>query len=168
MNPIKHASTNAVLQPPPGTTPDQVQPLPITRVVFESGIPAVWSYWQPSDEERSAIAAGAAVRLSIWGHTHPPLNLGVDEEHQVPEVSPPKESRPYDQAVEALRRGLNELPRFSFLLDDGGGVARVPDRTGHWIHWQSAHELFDAEMVEALIARMLTSAAIAKATGAQE
>lgn len=73
--------------------------------------------------------------------------------------------RPYDEAVEAIRRGLNDLPRFSFLLDYKGGLARVPDPAGRWIDWQSAHALFDAEMVDALIVRMHARAAIAKATG---
>ena len=76
---------------------------------------------------------------------------------------PTPESRPYDDAVEALRRGLNELPRFSFLMDSKGNVVRVPDRTGRWIDWQSAHELFDPTMVDALLARLELQAALAKA-----
>lgn len=75
------------------------------------------------------------------------------------------EQRPYDETVEALRQGLNDLPRFSFLLDSKGNVVRVPDRSGRWIDWQSAHEMFDTEMVDALIAKLDTRAAIAKATG---
>ena len=41
-------------------------------------MPAVWSYWEPSPEERAAIAAGAKVRLSCWGMAHPPVSIGVD------------------------------------------------------------------------------------------
>lgn len=78
---------------------------------------------------------------------------------------PSAESRPYDEAVEAMRQGLNALPRFSFLLDSHGNVVRVPDRTGRWIDWQSAHELFDTEMVDGLIAKMHARNAIARATG---
>ncbi|MGQ3001265.1 MAG: hypothetical protein ACT6UH_00525 [Hydrogenophaga sp.] len=89
MIPVAHASNNDVLQPPRGTTHDQVQPLPITRVRFSDNTPAVWSYWQPSDDERWAIATGAAVRLSIVGHTHPPLHIGVDEDHQADNLSVP-------------------------------------------------------------------------------
>lgn len=79
--------------------------------------------------------------------------------------TPGAEVRPYDDAVEALRQGLNELPRYSFLLDSKGNVVRVPDRSGRWIDWQSAHELFDTEMVDALLAKMQALAAIRKATG---
>lgn len=78
---------------------------------------------------------------------------------------PKPDSRDYDEAVEALRRGLNALPRFSFLLDEKGNVRRVPDRSGRWIDWQSAHELFDPEVVDALIAKRAADAAIDKASG---
>lgn len=64
------------------------------------------------------------------------------------------DSRPYEEAVEALRQGLNALPRFSFLLDDKGNVVRVPDRSGRWIDWNSAHGLFDWEVIDSLVANM--------------
>ena len=75
-----------------------------------------------------------------------------------------QEVRPYDDAVEALRKELNALPRFSFLLNGSGNVVRVPDTTGRWIDWHSAHELFDTEVVDGLIAKMHAAAAIKKAT----
>lgn len=78
MKPVQHSSNNAVLAPPPGMTLEQCQPLSITRVQYTGGLPGVWSYWQPSDAERVAIAAGASVRLSAIGNTHPPVSLGVD------------------------------------------------------------------------------------------
>ncbi len=81
--------------------------------------------------------------------------------------TPGPERREYDEAVEALRQGLNALPRYSFLLDAKNNVCRVPDSCGRWIDWQSAHELFDTEMVDALLAKMHARAAIAKATGQQ-
>lgn len=77
------------------------------------------------------------------------------------------ERRDYDEAVEAVRQGLNALPRYSFLLELNGNIRRVPDRCGRWIDWQSAHELFDPEMVDALLAKLRARAAIAKATGGQ-
>lgn len=82
--------------------------------------------------------------------------------------TPGPEVRPYDEAVEALRQGLNALPRFSFFLNESGGVVRVPDRSGRWIDWNSAHELFDTEMVDGLIAKMHARAAIKKATGSAQ
>jgi hypothetical protein len=68
------------------------------------------------------------------------------------------------EVMEALRRGLNALPRFSFLLDNAGNVRRVPDRHGHWIDWQSAHELFDADMLATLIAKLRAEQAIKRAS----
>lgn len=78
MRPTQHPSNNDVLGAPPGVSIEQCRPLYITRVMFDSGIPAVWSYWEPSPEERAAIAAGAPVRFSCWGMTHPPVSIGVD------------------------------------------------------------------------------------------
>lgn len=80
-------------------------------------------------------------------------------------MSAQEESRPYDEAIEAVRRGLNKLPRFSFLLDADGNVRRTPDQSGRWIEWSEAHQLFDPETVDGLLAEMRARAAIAKATG---
>lgn len=78
MNPVQHPSNNDVLGAPPGVSIEECRALPITRVQYDNGLPAVWSYWQPTDAERLAIANGAPVRLSIYGLTHPPLHVGVD------------------------------------------------------------------------------------------
>jgi hypothetical protein len=37
------------------------------------------SEWQPTAEEREAIAAGAPVRLMILGRVHPPVLVDVGE-----------------------------------------------------------------------------------------
>ena len=74
------------------------------------------------------------------------------------------EPQAYDEAIEALRKAINALPRFSFLLNDAGGVTRVADRHGRWIEWQAAHELFDPVVVDGLVAKSQALAAIAKAT----
>lgn len=67
--------------------------------------------------------------------------------------------------MEALRHGINALPRYSFHFREGGGVIRVPDRYGAWIEWQAAHELFDAEVLFGLLAKMQARAAIDAAKG---
>ncbi len=77
-----------------------MQPIPIegqTRVIGESqgylGLPirdetincavngpetpAMTTAWQPSDEERAAISAGAPVHLRILGTRHPPVMVEV-------------------------------------------------------------------------------------------
>lgn len=78
MTPIQHPSNNDVLGAPPGVAIDECRALYITRVMFNNGMPAVWSFWSPSEAERAAIAAGAPIRFSCWGMTHPPVALGVD------------------------------------------------------------------------------------------
>lgn len=78
MRPTQHPSNNDVLLPPAGSTRDECRPLPITRVRYGNGMPGVWSFWEPSPEERAAIASGAMVRLCTMGSTHPPVVLNVD------------------------------------------------------------------------------------------
>lgn len=78
MIPTQHPSNNDVLLPPPGATNDECRPLAITRAVTPDGAPWVVSYWRPDPEELALLAAGASVRFSCWGRTHPPIYLGVD------------------------------------------------------------------------------------------
>lgn len=54
-----------------------------------------------------------------------------------------------DAAFEAVRKKLCALPRYSFVLDDDGLVRRVQDRSGNWIEFDDAHELFDPVAVDA-------------------
>lgn len=56
-----------------------------------------------------------------------------------------------DAAFEAVRKKLCALPRFSFL-SDRFGVRRVPDKSGSWIAFDDAHELFDPVAVDAALA----------------
>jgi len=79
MAPVRHASTNAELQPPPGALPSECQPLPITRVVYRPvGLHAVVSYWKPTPLQVRLLLQGKPVFLSVWGTTHPPVSVGVD------------------------------------------------------------------------------------------
>ena len=56
-----------------------------------------------------------------------------------------------DRITEALRQALNKLPRYSFHLGYSNNVKCVPERTGKWIEWQQAHELFDPVAVDAAL-----------------
>lgn len=78
MRPTQHPSNNDVLRAPPGVPIEECVPLAITRAVTPDGQQLVFSYWELSDEERKAIAAGAKVAFSCWGTTHPPVCIGVD------------------------------------------------------------------------------------------
>lgn len=37
------------------------------------------SVWEPTDEERAAIANGANVELLVWGTRHPPVAVATSE-----------------------------------------------------------------------------------------
>lgn len=63
-------------------------------------------------------------------------------------VAAPADSVLEDAAFEAVRKKLCALPRYSFVLDDDGLIRRVQDRTGNWIEFDDAHELFDPVAVD--------------------
>lgn len=82
MKATRHLTNNAELGAPEGMSPDECQPLPITRIVYDlaggGGLPACVSYWTPSPEQLALLNAGRPVWLSVLGTTHPPLCLGVE------------------------------------------------------------------------------------------
>lgn len=54
-----------------------------------------------------------------------------------------------DAAFEAVRRGLCNIPRYSFALDSRGNLRRCEDKSGNWIEFDAAHALFDPVAVDA-------------------
>lgn len=78
MNRHQHPSNNSVLGAPPGVPIDECNALPVTRIQYSDGTPAVASFWKPTPAELALLAQGHAVRLTVLGTTHPPLMLGVD------------------------------------------------------------------------------------------
>lgn len=72
MKPVSFPLANLNLQPPQGMA--DCEPLPVCA---SNG--TMTSVWEPTDEERAAIAAGASVALTVWGTAHPPVGLGVTE-----------------------------------------------------------------------------------------
>lgn len=75
MRHTQHPTNNDVLRAPPGVPHEECQPL---RIGYTDGTLGVRSYWQPSKQEREALAAGALVCFECWGTTHPPVAIGVD------------------------------------------------------------------------------------------
>jgi hypothetical protein len=72
------------------------------------------------------------------------------------------DKRDYDEAVDALRKAMCALPRYSFLLNSGVGVSRVEDRSGRWIEWDEVQKLLDHEAVDELVAKSQAAAVLAK------
>ena len=69
-----HESNNAVLADLPGLDAE----LHVTKTHDQNGNEIVLSLWEPNDEERAAIARGAKIVFMCWGHTHPPVAIGVE------------------------------------------------------------------------------------------
>lgn len=78
MKPIQHTSNNDVLGAPKGVPREECSALPITRVQYTNGVPAIVSYWQPTPEQLQLLAAGKPLWLSVWGSTMPPVSIGVE------------------------------------------------------------------------------------------
>ncbi len=74
----QHPTNNDVLGAPPGVPIDECNALPITRIQYSDGTPAVASYWRPTATELALLSQGHPVRLVVLGRTHPPLMIGVD------------------------------------------------------------------------------------------
>lgn len=91
MNPIQHKSNNTLLSAPKGVKDEDCSALPTTRIQFkfEPNQPnpgeACVSYWKPTDNEIALLRQGNAVRVTVWGHTHAPIALGVENDGVYPE-----------------------------------------------------------------------------------
>lgn len=72
MTPAKFHESNRVLRAPKGMEKECGD-----LYVFSDGQVCI-SQWQPTEEEKAAIAAGAGVWLTVVsGHTQPPVGLSV-------------------------------------------------------------------------------------------
>ena len=79
MNQYQHHTNNDVLGAPEGWDQSQLpcSALPITRTECD-GIPAVVSYWKPTENELAILVAGGSIALWVIGSTMPPVILAVD------------------------------------------------------------------------------------------
>lgn len=46
----------------------------------ELGMPIICSVWEPSEDERAAIARGENIRLCVWGGGMPPVAIDLTDE----------------------------------------------------------------------------------------
>lgn len=49
----------------------------VTQAVDNHGLPVIVSCWQPTADERQAIADGANLELVVWGEGTPPVAMGL-------------------------------------------------------------------------------------------
>ncbi|WP_025517580.1 hypothetical protein [Bordetella trematum] len=100
--------------------------------------PVAWRYQTPTGWHATTDAQ-KAVRL----RAHHPVE---------PTYAAPPAADERDAAFEAVRREICKLPRYSFLLNQSGGVQRINDRCGNWVEFGAVHQLFDPVEVDAAIA----------------
>lgn len=85
MNVVKTKNSNHNFGPPPGQE-DSIGDLPCQ---IEDDVPGfgggrvIWSVWEPTKEERRAIANGQNVRLGVgWIGGFPPVSVGITHEER--------------------------------------------------------------------------------------
>lgn len=75
MKPIRTPLCNTVDMPPRGSV--GVAPLPSWRETNEHGVTAVFSVWEPTDQEREWIARGSNILVGVFSDPTPPVSLGI-------------------------------------------------------------------------------------------
>jgi hypothetical protein len=103
VRPVRTPGSNFVYR---GPTPDigdaWVERAPAERVVYLD--------WQPSEEERAAIAAGALVRLGIHGmEPIPAVSLNVSDRQAITPAAEAWRDRAHEM-VKAISRGPASVP----------------------------------------------------------
>ena len=80
MHPIKHPDETRVMQPPADwdeETMGECEPLSIADV-DHNGSNIMFSLWQPTPDEITALVAGnASIQFGIYGTQHPVICVGV-------------------------------------------------------------------------------------------
>jgi glycerol kinase len=76
VRPRRTARTTTVFRLDGGTEDND---LFVERITDADGCPVLISTWEPSPDERAAIAAGARIQLHVWGAGHPPVALSIEE-----------------------------------------------------------------------------------------
>jgi hypothetical protein len=74
MRPRRTHESNQVFRLVGGTEDNDLW---VTRTVTEDGAPVICSTWEPTDDERAAIADGANVELIVWGDGTPPVAMST-------------------------------------------------------------------------------------------
>jgi hypothetical protein len=108
VRPTDFPEKTRVLQKPPGMTDEECQPL----AIHDTGEQLI-SRWEPTPEERRAIAAGAPIWLSVTGRGHPPVNLEVVSPFDEPVPAPPElpAKNDFDAITAAATRLADRLSR---------------------------------------------------------
>lgn len=77
MKPRRTHGSTGVLALPGGTENNDLW---YEAAVDDGEHPVIQTVWEPTAEERAAIAAGENVYLLVWGSSHPPVAMGVTDE----------------------------------------------------------------------------------------
>jgi hypothetical protein len=136
MNPVDFPQANRTFTKPTSMTDEECAPLR----VHDTGGELV-SCWQPTEEERAAIAAGAPVWLRIFGRGHPPVVLEVAPPFSVSDAAtappPATEGEQLHADLAQLRaaaRRMLDVSKLGVSEDEGLRRARALARLVGYAH----------------------------------
>jgi hypothetical protein len=84
MNPGKIDGATRALGAPAGWDKDQqmgveCEVLQVRDIMFGDRIGYMQSAWYPTHQEKQAIAQGKPITLTVWGGSHPPVSVNIEE-----------------------------------------------------------------------------------------
>jgi hypothetical protein len=85
-DPIKTDLTNASLGAPPNWDPAVDGECVALPVQIDPGQGCFHSWWRPSQDDLERLLNGGAVRLTVFGGSHPPVALNADAIDATPGV----------------------------------------------------------------------------------
>jgi hypothetical protein len=88
MNPTDFPQANHTFGKPPSMSDEECRALRVCTTVVD-GLPVSISRWEPTPEERAAIAAGAPIWLWVYGRGHPVVQLSADDPWPAAAAPPP-------------------------------------------------------------------------------
>lgn len=145
MLPVKFDQHNQVFGKPVGSTDDQCRPLYVHTGEFDNcgdRWPSIISMWEPSPEERQAIANGANIYKRECTTSLPPSSLFVrspfgDGKQSLVETIPA--SQPNAAWSAAIEKLIKQLPPAAFtslpsvFYDNDPGPREIHNHTGYRI-----------------------------------
>jgi hypothetical protein len=96
MNPIDFKEKTNILKRPKDMAEDECNPLPV-RIVLEGQSTTFISCWEPTEEDRKAIAEGKPVWLGVLSSAHPPVWLTTRKPPQMENLEQDRKTK-----IEAL------------------------------------------------------------------
>lgn len=79
LTPIKTNMTNLTLGAPANWDEEKEDKCIGLPCHFDNDAKVISSHWELTDEDRQKIADGALIKLEVFGQSHPPVAISIEE-----------------------------------------------------------------------------------------